>query len=273
MEETFPLAAVFAALACAGALAGLMAGLLGIGGGVVMVPALFYAGGVLGVADVHRMHLAVGTSLSIIVVTSVVSSIAHWRRGAVDSAILRTYAPGVLVGVLVGTMVAAWVAGAVLTVVFAACALVVAGNMLRGDGFRTLGPKMPGPVGSGLLGATTGIVSTMAGIGGGAMTVAILTLYSMRIHLAVGTAAVVGILVSVPGTIGFVAIGWQVAELPPWSLGYVNLAAFIVMAPLTAVMAPLGARLAHRLPARGLARIFALFLGAAALNMLWSLRG
>jgi uncharacterized membrane protein YfcA len=273
MEQTLPLIAVFMALAGAGALAGLMAGLLGIGGGVVMVPALFYAGGVLGVADVHRMHLAVGTSLSIIVVTSVVSTVAHWRRNAVDREALRSYAPGVLAGVLTGTMVAAGVAGSVLTVVFAVCALAVAANMLRGDGFRTLGPKMPGPMGSALLGLITGVVSTMAGIGGGAMTVAILTLYSMRIHLAVGTAAVVGILVSVPGAIGFVLIGRGVAELLPWSFGYVNLAAFAVMAPLTALMAPLGARLAHRLPARGLARIFALFLGAAALNMLWSLRG
>ncbi len=273
MEQTFPLVAVFIALGCAGALAGMMAGLLGIGGGVVMVPALFYAGGVLGVADVHRMHMAVGTSLSIIVVTSVVSSIAHWRRGAVDRAVLGSYAPGILAGVLIGTLVAAWVAGAVLTAVFAVCALAVSANMLCGDGFRTLGPKMPGPMGSGLLGLTTGVVSTMAGIGGGAMTVAILTLYSMRIHPAVGTAAVVGILVSVPGAVGFAVIGWRVGELPPWSLGYVNLAAFAVMAPLTALMAPLGARLAHHLPARGLARIFALFLGAAALNMLWSLRG
>jgi uncharacterized membrane protein YfcA len=273
MEETLPLAVVFAALAGAGALAGLMAGLLGIGGGVVMVPALYYVGGVIGVADVHRMHLAVGTSLAIIVGTSVVSSIAHWRRGAVDSTILRTYGPGVLAGVAIGTVIAAWVAGTVLTVVFAVCALMVSANMLRGDGFRTLGPNMPGAAGSASLGLTTGVVSTMAGIGGGAMTVAILTLYSVRIHLAVGTAAVVGILVSVPATVGFALIGWRVAELPSGSLGYVNLVAFAAMAPLTALMAPLGARLAHRLPARGLARIFALFLGAAALNMLWSLRG
>jgi uncharacterized membrane protein YfcA len=118
----------------------------------------------------------------------------------------------------------------------------------------------------------TGVVSTMAGIGGGAMTVAILTLYATPIHLAVGTASAVGVLVALPGAIGFVAIGWGAAELPPLSLGYVNLAAFAVLAPVTAAMAPVGARLAHRLPQKALARVFAAFLGVAALHMLWNLR-
>jgi uncharacterized membrane protein YfcA len=104
------------------------------------------------------------------------------------------------------------------------------------------------------------------------MTVAILTLYSAPIHIAVGTASAVGVLVALPGAIGFVAIGWGAAELPPLSLGYVNLAAFAVLAPVTAVVAPVGARLAHRLPQRSLARVFAAFLGVAALHMLWTLR-
>lgn len=271
MEDSIQIIFVVAALAGAAAFAGLMAGLLGIGGGVVMVPALFYAEGILGVPDVHRMHLAVGTSLAVIVVTSMASSVVHWRRHAVDRSVLRGYGPGVLAGVLAGTLIAAFVSGVVLSAVFAVAALAVAANMVSGEAWRRFGPAMPGARGSAALGFITGSVSTMAGIGGGAMTVAIMTLYSSRIHIAVGTAAVVGVLVSVPGALGFTLIGLHVDGLPRFSAGYVNLAAFAVMAPLTLLMAPLGARLAHRLPARGLGRVFAVFLAAAAINMLWTL--
>ena len=235
MDHTDPAALVLvvAALAAAGAFAGLMAGLLGIGGGVVIVPALWYAEGVLGFAGPHRMHVAVGTSLAVIVVTSLTSMRAHWRLKAVDTAILRAYGPGVLAGVLAGTLVAALVKGAVLTAVFAAAALAVSLNMARGRPARKLGETLPGAAGSGALGLLTGVVSTMAGIGGGAMTVAILTLYSVPIHIAVGTASAVGAIVSVPGALGFVAIGWGQAGLPPASLGYVNLAALAAIAPMT----------------------------------------
>ncbi len=271
MEDTLTLTTLAGGLVLVGIFAGLMAGLLGIGGGIVMVPALHYAAETLGVAPQHQMHLAVGTSLSVIMVTSLTSVITHWRHGAVDTSVLRSYGPGVLVGVLAGTLIAAVVSGAVLTVVFAVAALAVALNMARGEPAHILGSVMPGPKASGALGLLTGVVSTLAGIGGGAMTVAILTLYSMPIHLAVGTASAVGVLVSLPGALGFVAIGWHAQELPPFTLGYVNIAAFAVLAPVTAVMAPVGARLAHRTPQKGLARIFAAFLGIAALRMIWNL--
>lgn len=271
LEDVTTLGLIAAALGLTAAFAGLMAGLLGIGGGVIIVPALYYVAGLLEVPEIHRMHLAVGTSLAIIVVTSIASMGQHWRLNAVDKTLLKAYGPGVLIGVGIGTALAAVVSGTVLTAVFAVCALVVAVNMATGQPAHKLGPALPGPGGAGALGLLTGVVSTLAGIGGGAMTVAILTLYSVPIHIAVGTASAVGILVSVPGALGFVGIGWTVADLPPGSFGYVNLAAIAVMAPLTAVMAPLGARLAHRLPGRGLARIFAGFLGLAAVHMLWNL--
>ncbi len=268
MEDLLFYAALAAGIALIGAFAGLMAGLLGIGGGVVIVPALYYIEGLIGVADVHRMHLAVGTSLAVIMVTAVTSVATHWRMKAVDTKVLRTYGPGVIAGVLAGTLIAAFVKGAVLTAVFAAAAIAVSLNMLRGNRAFRLGDGAPGGARAGALGLLTGAVSTMAGIGGGAMTVAILTLYSVPIHIAVGTASAVGVLVSLPGAAGFVAIGWNVAELPPFSLGYVNLAAFALLAPCAAAMAPIGARLAHRLPGRALAYVFAGFLGLAALNML-----
>ncbi len=273
MDDLAFLLAVLAALAAVGAFAGLIAGLLGIGGGIVIVPALWHVGVLFGVAEVHRMHVAVGTSLAVIVLTSLVSMRAHRRHGAVDGAILRAYGPGVLAGVLAGAAIAAVVSGAVLTAVFAVAALAVSINMALGDRARRLGTRLPGRAATTAFGLLTGSVSTLAGIGGGAMTVAILTLYSVPIHLAVGTSAAVGAIVSVPGAAGFAAIGWSATALPPLSLGYVNLAAFAAIAPTAALTAPYGARLAHRLPRLVLARVFAAFLGIAAAHMLWSLWG
>lgn len=271
MTEPTTLALIAAALALTGVLAGISAGLLGIGGGIVMVPALYYMEGLLGVADGVRMHVAVGTSLSVIAVTAMTSVAAHWKAKAVDLDILKSYGPGVAAGVAAGTAISAVVSGAVLTAVFAAIAVLVAANMAAGEPRFTLGEKMPGGLGGAALGAVTGIVSTMAGIGGGAMTVSITTLHSLPIHRAVGTASAVGVIVALPGALGFAAIGWGQAELPPLSVGYVNLAGFAVLAPVTAFMAPRGARLAHRLPHRILARVFAAFLFAAALRMIWNL--
>lgn len=273
MTDPSTLAVIIAALAAAGAFAGLMAGLLGIGGGVVIVPSLWYVEGILGVPEAHRMHIAVGTSLAVIVLTSLTSMRTHWKLGKVDTDILRVYGPGVLAGVLAGTVAAAFVAGSVLTAVFAVAALGVSVNMALGDRAGRLGDRLPRARWSAVLGFLTGSVSTMAGIGGGAMTVAILTLYSVPIHIAVGTSSAVGAIVSVPGALGFAGIGWGVEELPPASLGYVNLAGVAVIAPMTMLMAPIGARLAHRLPRLVLARIFAVFLGIAAIRMLWSLLG
>ena len=273
MENPLIIVILVLALAAIGAFAGLIAGMLGIGGGIVIVPALYHVQGILGIAEAPRMHLAVGTSLAVIVVTSLASLRAHWRLHAVDPALLRVYGPGVLAGVAAGTALAAVVSGAVLTAVFAAFALLAAANLAAGEPFRRFGDSMPGPAGSLAAGLTTGIVSTMAGIGGGAMTVTMLTLYAVPIHMAVGTASAVGVLVSVPGAAGFAAIGWDAPGLPTLSLGYVNLLGVAAIAPATAAMAPIGARLAHRLPHKMLARVFALFLAVAAARMIWSLIG
>lgn len=259
------------ALAAIGVFAGLMAGLLGIGGGIVMVPALFYLEGLFGVPDSVRMHLAVGTSLAVIIITSAFSVRTHWKHQAVDLEILKIYAPGVLVGVAAGTIIAALVSGAVLTAVFAGIALLIALNMAAGKPHFVLGESMPGKVGSNSLGMFTGVISTLAGIGGGALTVSITTLYSVPIRIAVGTASAVGVIVSLPAATGFAVIGWQHPDLPVASIGYVNLIAVAILAPFTSWMAPIGARLAHRLPTLILGRIFAVFLLIAAGRMFWTL--
>lgn len=271
MDDPTTLGLIAAALVFTGAFSGLVAGLLGTGGGIILVPALFYTQGLLGIGDDLRMHMAVGTSLAIIVVTALASSTTHWRLGAVDLSILRSYGPGVVAGVVIGTGLASVVSGVVLGAVFATMAILVAINLAAGEPAYRLGKVLPGSAGRFAFGSVTGAVSTMAGIGGGAVTVAILTLFATPIHIAVGTASIVGVLVSVPGALGFAGIGWNVDSLPPYSAGYVNLVALLVMAPAATLMAPVGARLAHRLPRRRLAQVFALFLGAAALRMYWDL--
>ncbi|MBT3792649.1 MAG: sulfite exporter TauE/SafE family protein [Rhodospirillales bacterium] len=271
MNDPTTLVLIAMALFCAGVLSGLVAGLLGTGGGIVLVPAYYFAQGFLDIDVAGRMHLAVGTSLAVIVVTAATSARTHWRIGAVNFSILQSYGPGILAGVAMGTALASVVSGTALAAVFASIAILVAGNLAAGEPRVTLGDTMPGPIGSFAFGSGTGAVSTMAGIGGGAVTVAILTVFSTPIHMAVGTASFVGLLVAIPGALGFVGIGWQTAGLPPFSVGYVNLAGFVVCALPAMVMAPIGARLAHRLPRRHLTRIFALFLGAAALRMFWDI--
>jgi uncharacterized membrane protein YfcA len=271
LEDTVTLVYLILGLITLGAFSGLFAGLFGIGGGILIVPVLYAMGEVIGVAESVRMHVAVGTSLAVIVVTSVSSAIAHRRLGAIDGNILKLYGPGVLIGVLVGAGMAALVPGTVLTMVFAGIALAVAINMATGEPRRKLGTVPPGAASMVGLGTLTGVISTMSGIGGGAMTVAIMTLYSVPIHIAIGTSSAVGVIVSVPGALGFLAIGWNAADLPPLTIGYVNLVGFAVIAPVTVFTAPLGARLAHRLPRKLLAIGFALFLCGAALRMIWKL--
>lgn len=269
--HTLWLAGLVAALLAAGLGAGLLAGLLGVGGGIVIVPALFHAFALLDIDEAVRMHLAVGTSLATIVPTSIVSARAHWRRGSVDLAALRLLAPSVFLGALAGTVIAGAVRGTVLTALFATVALIVAANMaLRPEGW-ILREKLPslGPLRA--IGAAIGALSAMVGIGGGTFSVPVLSACSIPIRLAVGTASAIGLMIAVPGSAGFIFVGFDVPALPPGSLGYVNLIGFALIVPATMLAAPWGARLAHVLPARSLRRAFAFFLFLTALRMFYGL--
>ncbi len=257
-------------LACAGAAAGLIAGLLGVGGGIVIVPVLVM---LLPFADVPqevRMHLAVGTSLATIIATSIISARAHAKRGNVDFALLKRLAVPIAVGVIIGIVIGGRVSGNVLTAIFAVIALVVAVHMAFFQG-RTIAPKLPRAPWLDGIGTVIGGVSVVMGIGGGTLSVPTFTLFSMPIKKAVGTAAAIGLIIAVPGAIGFAVAGWGNEALPPASLGYVNLVGFALIAPLSMALAPVGAKLAHALPAVWLSRAFALFLAATGIRMLFSL--
>lgn len=267
MVEIVILASV---LAAAGALGGLIAGLLGVGGGIVIVPVLFYLLPFAGVSDELRMHVAVATSLATIIATSIVSARAHYRRGGVDVPLLKRVGAGVVIGTAIGVYLGTIASASTLTAVFAGVALFVALHMAFFKG-RQLFSRLPSQPWLSLVGIVIGGISTMMGIGGGSLSVPTFTLCGVPIRRAVGTAAAIGLVIAVPAVIGFAIGGWGLADLPPGSLGYVNLIGFALIAPLSMLLAPVGANLAHTIPQVWLSRIFALFLTATAIRMLLSL--
>ncbi|MCR6628764.1 MAG: sulfite exporter TauE/SafE family protein [Magnetospirillum sp.] len=268
ISQLLPFAAL---LLAAGAGAGIIAGLLGVGGGIVVVPVLFHLFTTLGIDEAVRMQVAVGTSLATIVATAWSSTRAHYLRGTVDREFLRGYGPVIVAGVLLGSAVAALVKGPVLTAVFAVVALVVAVQLSFGNPDWRLGDKMPGGWLKLVIGTTIGALSAMMGIGGGSMTVPVMTMYGTPVHRAVGTAAATGFIIGVPGMVGFVIGGWNAPNLPPGSVGFVSLVGLALIAPTSVLCAPLGARLAHRLDTKMLKRVFALFLGFTSLRMFYSI--
>jgi len=262
------LAGLVLALVVTGAIAGVLAGLLGVGGGIVIVPVLYHLFTLLGIDESVRMHVTVGTSLATIIPTSIMSSRAHRRRGSLDVSLIRRLMPGVVVGVVLGAIASRYLGGGVLTAVFAVVALAVALNMaFKREGFA-LADGLPGPAGTALIGGGIGGVSTLMGIGGGTLSVPILNALRVPMHTAVGTGAMLGMVISLPGALAFVVNGLGVPLRPPLSLGYVNLLGMALIVPATMATTGWGARLAHRIDARRLRQVFALFLALTSARML-----
>jgi len=256
-------------LGLTGLLAGMLAGLLGVGGGIVIVPVLYHVFGSLGIDAEIRMHLAVGTSLATIIVTSIRSSLAHQRKGSFDVALFRRWSPGIFIGVLVGTWLANRVDFTVLTATFAVVALFVSLYMgLYDKNRQRLKTTLDRP-GTAILTTPIGLLSAMMGIGGGTLSVPIMTWFGVPIHRAVGTAAGLGLVIAIPGVIGFMIGGSGAAGLPPLSIGYVNWLGFALIVPASMLAVPLGTRLAHALNPQPLRKVFALFLGLTAIRMFW----
>jgi len=259
-----------AAMAIAGIAAGFLAGLLGVGGGIIIVPVLFQAFTDLDVEPSIRMHIAVGTSLATIVFTATTSSLSHWRRGSVDLSLLSSWGPWIFAGAVLGMAFFGNVNSTALTLIFACTALAVAGYMIitakKSAAIREALPGTPGRQG---LALGIGGLSAVMGIGGGTLSVPVLSLFSFPVRRAIGTAAAVGLIIAIPGTFGAVIAGLGDSRLPPFSLGYVNLLGFVLLVPLTVSIAPLGARLAHTAPPTMLRYGFGGFLLLSAANMIW----
>jgi uncharacterized membrane protein YfcA len=258
------------ALLATGLVAGTLAGLLGVGGGIVIVPALYHLFTLLGIDESVRMHVAVGTSLATIIPTSIMSSRAHRKKGSLDMALIKRLMPSVVVGVIAGSIASRYLSGAVLTAVFATVALVVALNMaFKKDGFA-VGNGLPGTAGTALLGGGIGGISTLMGIGGGTLSVPILNALRVPMHTAVGTGAMLGMVISFPGALAFLYNGLGVPLRPPLSIGYVNLLGMALIVPATMMTTGFGAKLAHSIDARRLRQVFAAFLALTSLRMLSS---
>jgi uncharacterized membrane protein YfcA len=255
------------AMLATGLVAGVLAGLFGIGGGIVIVPVLETALGFAGVDPAIRMHVAVGTSLATIIPTSISSARAHHQRQSVDVEIVKRWAIFVLIGALLGAWVASMVHSRVLAIVFASLAFMVAIKMLFFSESRNLTDEVPrGPLVP-IIPVAIGGFSSMMGIGGGTFSVMTLTLFNEPIHRAVGTAALFGLVISVPGMLGFAVAGWGDPRIPMGSLGYVSLIGFACIAPATVIAAPLGAKLAHGFSAKRLNMLFGAFLVVASTRL------
>ena len=261
------LALLLASMLGAGVFAGLIAGLFGVGGGTVIVPVLFYAFELLGVGGESNLHVAVGSSLLTIVGTSWRSLAAHRRHGAVDEAVLKAWTPWVGIGALIGAAVAGFTSMEGLAVVYGVCLAGIAAQMGLMPERITLWRDLPTGWTRRLVGGAVGGLSAMMGIGGGSFGGMLMTLCGRPIHQAVATASGFGMAIGAAATLGFVIFGWDAGGRPPWSLGYVNLPAAAVMVVVTALVAPVGARLAHSLDKRVLKKAFAAYLAVTALSV------
>ncbi len=268
MPDTMLLVQMGLMLMVIGAFAGVLAGLLGVGGGIVLVPAFFYAFQTLGYGGPQLMQMCLATSLATIIVTSVRSVLAHNRRGAVDWEILRSWGPGIAAGAVVGVLVAASLRSVTLQAVFGGLGIVIGLYLGFGRPEWRLGEAMPRGIRRLILSPLVGFLSVLMGIGGGSFGVPLMTLYNTPIHRAVATAAGFGVIIAVPSVAGFLFYQIDPAQRPPLTLGAVNLVAFGIVVAMTMMTAPLGVRLAHAMNPRPLRRVFAVFLTLVALNML-----
>jgi uncharacterized protein len=261
-----------ASVMVAGFVTGILAGLFGIGGGAVIVPVLFEVFRLVGVPEAVRMQLCIGTSLAIIVPTAVSSYRAHKARGFVLREVIRRWALPSMVGVGVGSALAALAPPDTFKAAFVVIACLIAAKLLVGGGRWVLGTELPGAAAMTGYGFAIGLGSSLMGIAGGSLATMTLTLYGKPIHNAVATAAGLGVPIALAGTIGYVLAGLpHQAQLPPLSVGFVFVIGVVLIAPISSWVAPLGARLAHRLPKRKLEIAFGLFLMLVASRFLASL--
>lgn len=247
-------------LLAAGLATGFLAGLLGVGGGGILVPVLFEVFQSLGVDREICIHLAVGTSLSVIIPTSIRSFLSHRAKGAVDISLLQSMALSVLVGVILGVLIARYSDDMALKAVWAGCGALMSAKLFFGRESWRLGDAIPGNPGKAIYGSFVGLVSTLMSIGGGVFITSFMTLYGRPIHQGIATASGFGPIIAIPGAIGFAWAGWGIAGLPTGSFGYVNLLGTAMIVPASVLAAPLGVRIAHSISRRKLELCFAIFL-------------
>ena len=255
------------AYALIGAVIGFLAGLLGIGGGMSLVPVLAALFNAQGLSADHTVHLALATAMASVVFTSSSSVLAHHRLGAVDWSIVRRMAPGMVVGSLLSALAAGWLPQRVLALGFALIVYGGATQILLGRK-PAPGRRLPGQLALTLLGLVIGVICGLVSAGGAFLTVPLMLAWGVVVHRAIGTAAAIGVPVAAVGMLGYIISGWQVAGLPEYTIGFVYLPALLALVAASVLTAPYGARLAQRLPVATLKRVFALLLYALATKMI-----
>ena len=259
-------------IAGAGILVGVLAGLFGIGGGAIIVPVLYEVFRVLQVPEDVRMQMCIGTSLAIIIPTTVRSYIAHKKKGAVIPHVVRLWALPAVTGVAIGSVAAFYAPAPVFKITFVIFASFISVKMLFGSDRWNLGSELPGRVVLAFYGFITGLISSLVGVSGGSVSNAVLTLYGQPMQRAVATSAGIGVPITIAGTIGYMLAGWpHMAQLPPLSIGFVSVIGFVLMAPVSSYTASYGVRLAHWLPRRKLEIAFGCFLILVVLRFVLSL--
>ena len=261
-----------ATVVSAGIMTGMLAGLFGIGGGAVIVPVLFEVFRVVGVPDEVRMQLCIGTSLAIIVPTTIRSYRAHRARGLVIAPVMRDWAVPSMIGVVLGSVTAAIAPAGMFKLAFVVIAGIIATKLLLGRDDWLIADDLPGRLTMNGYGFLIGLASSLMGISGGSLATLVLTLYGKPIHNAVATSAGIGVPITIAGTVGYCLAGLpHQSQLPPLSIGFVSVIGVLMMAPISSYVAPFGARLAHALPKRRLEVAFGLFLLVASARFLISL--
>ncbi len=258
------------AIGCVG---GFLSGLLGVGGGVIFVPALFFSLSSLGFSEAHAMHIAVGSSLAVVLATGATSAFGHFRRGALDIATVKAWAPPMVIGVILGAMVASSVKTVVLKEIFAGMTLVIALYMMFARENKEVKPMrfLTLAVQKGVC-FVIGLISAMLGVGGAILTVPMMNYVGLPIQRAVGTGAALGIAVALPGILTYMVTGLLVQDqLPPWSIGYVNVLTVAMILPASMLLAPLGVKVSHNMPRRMLRRVFAIVLLIVSIRMFLSI--
>ncbi len=253
-----------------GMFAGFVAGLFGVGGGLTITPLLFMLYTAQGFPVEHSMHLALGTAMATIMLTSIASTRAHHGHGAVRWDIVKRFAPGLVIGTLSGSLFAAWIPTRPLAITFTIIVYYAAIQMIL-DFKPKAHRQLPGPVGMAGTGLAIGGVSSLVAAGGGFLTIPFMVFCNVVIHQAIGTSAALGFPIAVAGTVGYLISGFKVSGLPEYSLGFIYLPGFIGVVAISFLLAPVGARLAHQLPVKQLKRGFGVFLALMATKMLHGL--
>jgi len=260
------------AIVIAGVITGLLAGLFGIGGGAVVVPVLYEVFSVLGVLDDVRMQMCVGTSIAIILPTTIRSYLTHRAKGLIVPGVIRLWAIPAVLGVGCGAVIAAFAPAAVFKIAFVVIATFIAVKFLFAGDRWNIGNELPGTVPMTAYGFGIGLAGSLMGVSGGSLSNIVLTLYGKSIHQAVATSSGLGVPITIAGTLGYIAAGLpHEAQLPPFSLGFVSLIGVAVMAPVSSLVSPYGAMLAHRLSRRTLEIAFSIFLLLVSARFLVSL--